>query len=335
MMDKQETAKVEPIEWRKPGTYKKLGVELYHEFSRDKVTIFAQAVAYNTVFAIPALLILVVMAAAVVNRATDIAVVENLRELINDHAPASTRTLLNEQVNNAIDKVGGSGLSYGIVLTAGLALWSGSNAIGSMIEAFNRAYGVEEGRPFVKRKAVTIGLTLLLAVFINLSFALLVFGERIGSWVADLIGAGGAFDLIWSIGRWPMAVAAIAIFLALLYYWGPNVDHSFRWISPGSLLSTILWVIATAGFGIYLRFSNPGSAYGVVGSVLVLLFFLYVTAIIFILGAEFNAMLAKRADPKAIEDLATKPEAKPETRAKARQRKEQMRLEHPGLNPRS
>jgi membrane protein len=330
-MTSRSQAAPEPIEWRKPGTYKTLGLELYREFSRDKVTTFASAVAYNTVFAIPPLLILIVMVAAVVNRATDVAVVENLRELINDHAPESTRVLLNEQVDTAIAKIDGSGLSIGIVSTAVLALWSSSNALGSMIEAFNRAYGVDEGRPFVKRKALTIGLTVLLALFINGAFALLVFGERIGSWLADLINAGGVFDLVWSVGRWPMAVAAIAIFLAALYYWGPNVDHSFRWVSPGSALSTILWLIATAGFGVYLRFSNPGSAYGVVGSVLVLLFFLYVTAIIFILGAELNAMLAKRADPKAIEDIATKPEATSTARvqAKRRMRSDQMRLDQP------
>lgn len=324
-MDEKRTATdVEPLNWRSPATLKELGVELYREFSRDKVTTLAAAVAYHTVFAIPALLILIVMAAAVVNRATDVAVIENLRELINDQAPASTRQLLNEQVDSAIAKVDGSGLSIGIVVTAAVALWSGSNALGSMIQAFNLAYGVEEGRPFIKRKGVTLGLTLMLAIFINLSFALLVFGERIGSWLADLIGAGGAFDLFWTLARWPLAVVAVAIFLALLYYWGPNVDQSFRWISPGSILATFLWLIATAGFGLYLRVSNPGTAYGVVGSVLVLLFFLYVTAIIFILGAELNAMLAKRADPKTINDLATKPEASPRTRAQARQRHHQV-----------
>ncbi|MCC6792811.1 MAG: YihY/virulence factor BrkB family protein [Thermomicrobiales bacterium] len=324
MREQAETTPVAPIDWRAAGTYKELGIELYREFSRDKVTTYAAAVAYSTVFAIPAFVILVVMAAAVVNRATDVAVIENLRQLINDHAPASTRTLLNEQVDNAIAKVDASGLSIGILLTAALALWSGSNAIGSMIEAFNRAYGVDEGRPFIHKKLVTFGLTLLLAVFINLAFALLVFGERIGSWLADLIEAGDLFDSVWGIGRWPAAVAAVAFFLALLYYWGPYVDHSFRWISPGSILATLLWLIATAGFGLYLSISNPGSAYGVVGSVLVLLYFLYVSAIIFIVGAELNAMLAKRADPKTVADLATKPEARPVVRANANERRRQL-----------
>lgn len=331
MAEQQITTTAAPINWRKFATYKQLALEFYHEFSRDKVTTYASAVAYSTVFAIPAILILIVMAAAVVNRVTDIAVTEKLRELINDHAPQSTKTLLNDQVSNAIAQVDGSGLSIGILVTAVLALRSGSNAIGAMIEAFNRAYDVKEGRPFIRRTAINVGLTLLLAVFINLAFALLVFGRRIGLWVADLIGAGGLFETIWGIARMPMAVAAIAIFLALFYHWGPNVDQSFRWVSPGSLLATLLWLMATAGFGIYLRFANPGSAYGVVGSVLVLLFFLYVTAIIFIVGAEVNAMVARRAKAQASEERATTSGAgaKTETRTNARRDNEHMRHNRP------
>ncbi len=284
-----------------------LGKRLFAEFQKDKVTTLAAAVAYHTVFALPAVIILVVMAAAVVNKATDVAVTDNLQRLINDHAPESTRQLLTEQVNSAIANVDGGGLSIGILVTAVIALWSGSNAVSSLLEAFNLTYGVAETRSFIRRKLTTLGLTLLLAFSINLAFALLVFGERIGSWLADRIGAGGAFDLLWNLGRWPVAVIAVAVFLALLYYLGPNVEQSFRWVSAGSLLATVLWLIATAGFGLYLRFSNPATAYGVVGSVLVLLFFLYITAIIFILGAELNALLEKTFDDETIDDLGRKP----------------------------
>ncbi len=111
----------------------------------------------------------------------------------------------------------------------------------------------------------------------------------------------------------------VALILAVLYYAGPNVDQSFRWSSPGSILATVLWLLATAGFGLYLRVSNPGSAYGLVGSVLVLLFFLYVMGIVFLLGAELNALLGQRYDPKTIRDLATKPEAEPDAQVEARQ----------------
>ena len=96
--------------------------------------------------------------------------------------------------------------------------------------------------------------------------------------------------------------------LAILYYAGPNVKQSFRWISPGSVGATILWLIAVFGFRVYLLFTNPGSAYGVFGGVIVLLFFLYVSGIIFVIGAELNAMLQKRYDEETVRDRAQHPE---------------------------
>lgn len=306
------------MNWRSVASIKTLGKELYTEVKEDKVTTLAAAFAYHTIFAIPALLILTVTVAALVNQVTDIQVAENLRELIQDRAPADTRDLLNGMVDNAIAEAGG-GVSLGLLVTALLALWSGSNAVGSLIEAFNQAYGVEEGRPFIKKKLLTLGLTLLLAIFINFAFVLLVFGERIGSWIADRAGLGSAFDVLWNLTRWPVAIAAVAVILAVLYYAGPNVEQSFKWASPGSIVATVLWLLATAGFGLYLQISDPGSAYGIVGSVLVLLLFLYMTGIVFLLGAELNALIGRRYDPEMIDDLATKPEAEPDVRAEARQ----------------
>jgi membrane protein len=308
------------IDWRSGAEIKGLGKELFQQFKRDRVTTLAQAIAFSVVFALPAVLLLMVMVAAVVDRVTSVAVVDNLRQLIQDHAPANTKQLLNDQVERAISRVSGGGLSIGILVTAIVALWSGSNAIGSLMEAFNLAYGVEEGRSFVRRRGQTLGLTLLLAVFINLAFALLVFGHRIGAWVADWVGAGSLFNFFWDLARWPVALIAIAIFLAALYYFGPNVEQSVRAISPGTIVATVLWLLVTAGFGLYLRVSNPGSAYGVVGSVLVLLFFLYVTGIIFILGAEQNAIMETRRDPKTARDLAPNTAPNPATRAPTRRR---------------
>jgi len=303
-----------PIDWRSPGDVKRVGKELYGEFSKDNVTSLAAAFAYHTVFAIPALLILTVTVAALVNVTTNVDVTGNLKELIAERAPGDSRDLLNDIVDNAIEDTSGGGATFGVAASALLALWSGSNAVGALIHAFNLAYGVTESRKWIRKKALTIGLTLLLVVFINLAFALLVFGERIGSWIADRAGLGSVFDVVWNLSRWPAAVAAVGILLSVLYYLGPNVEQSFRWVSAGSIFSTVLWLVATAGIGVYLTFSDPGSAFSTAGGVLVLLFFLYVTGIVFLLGAELNAMLAKRYDPSTIDDLADNPDADLETR---------------------
>ena len=275
---------------------------LYGELKRDRVTTLAVAIAYNTVFALPAVILLTVMAAAVVNQVTGIAVTDHLRDLVRDHAPASTRQLLDDQVDNTIANVDGGGLSIGILVAATIALWSGSNAVGSLLNAFNLAYGVEETRSYKRKKLMTMGLTLALAIAVNLAFALLVFGHLMGEWWAAWVGAGSLFNIPWNLARWLAAVAVVGSFLSLLDYFGPDVRQSFRWITPGGALGTIPWLIATAGFGLCLRLSNPGSAHGVVGGVLVLLFFLYVSAIIFIAGAELNALLAGHKDKDLKQD---------------------------------
>jgi membrane protein len=287
---------------------------------RDEITTSASSFAYHMIFAIPPLLILTVTIAALLTRLTSIDVTARLQDQIRDHAPASTRQLLTSIVDQALVRVSSGHASFGVMATLILALWSGSNAVGALIRAFNLAYGVEETRPFVQRARLKIILTLLIILSINVSFAALVFGHRIGHGIAEVFDLGARFDRIWNLLTIPLAIGAIAILLATLYYAGPNVDLSFRWISPGSLLATVLWLGATALFGLYLSIFNTGSAYGAVGSVVVLLFFFYVTGLIFLLGAKLNAEIGKRYDPLTIEDLATTSKSRFNVRASARRR---------------
>lgn len=296
------------VDWRSPAELKTLGKDFYRRFGKDKITTLAAAFAYNTVFAIPSLIILTITLAAVMQRATSVDVVGQLRDLINQRAPAELQPILTSIIDNAVAKTSGSAASIGLIVTAILALWSGSAAIGTLIDAFNRAYGVEETRKRFRLKGRILGLTLLLALFVNLAFVLLVFGQRIGAWIAGKAGLGSVFNWVWNVGRWPVSIIAIAAILSILYSSGPNIDQAFHRVLPGTALATVLWLIATGGFSLYLSISNPGSAYGALGSILVLLFFLYVTGVIFLLGAELNALILKReaaahparasADPK-------------------------------------
>ena len=119
------TAAPGAMDWRSPAAVKTLGKELYGKFKEDKVTTLAAAFAYHTVFALPALIILTVALAAVVDRATNVGVAQHLRDLIRDRAPADTKDLLNTMVDNAVAKVGGGSASLGVLFAAVLALWAG------------------------------------------------------------------------------------------------------------------------------------------------------------------------------------------------------------------
>jgi membrane protein len=270
---------------------KDLGKRTVKKIGSDQITTLSGAFAYNWTFSLPPLILLIVLIAALINRVTTVPVVENLRDLINRRAPAETQEMLLKLVDNAVAQVGGGAASIGAIFTALLALWAASNAIGVLITGFNRAYEVQEDRSFIRKRAIQLGLTLLLVLFVNVAFALLLFGQQIGRWLADWIGLGSQFDTIWSISRWPGAILGIMLMLAVLYWAGPNVDQPFHWVSVGSIVATLVWLALIAGFGLYLSISNPGTAYGVLGSVIVLLLFLNLTGIIFFLGAEINAIL--------------------------------------------
>ena len=288
--------------------FKHLAKVLVRKVQEDELTGLGAEIAYNAVFAIPAFLLFLVTLAAMVNQFTGVPLNETLLALIDQHAPIETRPLLTEVVQGVIGRVNGLAVSIGAITTIILALWSGAGGMTALIKAFNRAYDVKETRPFVRQKLTAIGLTVLSAALVVAAFVLFVFGGNIGAWLTNLFGLGSVFTLVWNLLRWPLAIIFIAFMLAVVYYLGPNIQQSFRWISAGSVVATLLWVLAVLGFKFYLLISNPGSAYGAAGSVLVLLFFLYVSGIIVVLGAELNAVLEKHVDPKTIQDLAQHPQ---------------------------
>jgi membrane protein len=288
--------------------FKELGKRTIKEFKDDEVPELAAGVAYHAIFAIPPMIIFLVTLAALVGQVTSVDVAGRLRDLINDRAPADTQAILTSLVDSAIADVSGGIASFAVILSAAIALWSGSNGVSTIVRAFNRAYDVGEDRPFVKKKLVSLGLTVLMGVMIILAFSMFVFGEQIGGWVAEQVGLSSAFELTWNILRWPLAIVFVMFMLAVLYYLGPNVEQSFHWMSPGSVLATILWILVTFGFKFYVTYANPGSAYGALGGIVVLLFFLYLSSIVFLVGAEVNAVLQRRYDEKTVEDLANNPE---------------------------
>lgn len=286
---------------------KQVAKDTLNDIKGDDVPGLAAELAYHFIFAIPPMIIFVVTLAALMNRFTGVPVAERLRDVINGNAPGDTKALLNSLVDNAVAQVSGGLASFGVVAAALVALWSGSNGVSSLMKAFNRAYDVEETRSWIKKKGTAIGLTLLLGILVNAAFVLFVFGAQIGEWVATKVGLGSAFTVTWNILRWPLALLFMVAVLGVLYYAGPNVEQSFRWLSPGSVVATLLWIAIVFGFKIYLNFSNPGSAYGALGSVVVLLYFLFLTGIAFVLGAEVNAVVGRRFDPETVQDLAENP----------------------------
>jgi membrane protein len=282
--------------------FKEWGKRLVKQIQKDDVPGLSAEIAYHWIFAIPPFLILIVMMGALLDEVAAVNVVDQLRTQINDRAPDDMQEVLHRLVDNAVAEVSGGWASFGILTSAAIALWSGSNGMNAFIKAFNRAYNVEEGRPYPRKRLVAVGLAVMVAALFNAAFLLLVYGERIGVWLANQIGAGGAFETVWDLMRLPFALLGIILVLALLYYIGPNIQQKFQWISLGAIIATILWLLLVLGFGIYLRFADPGSAYGVLGGVIVLLFFLYLTGMVLLVGAEINAIAQREVHEDELEE---------------------------------
>jgi membrane protein len=186
------------------------------------------------------------------------------------------------------------------ILTVGIlgAVWSSSAALGAMIDAMNRAYDVKESRPWWKVRLIAIGLTVALAVFILVSSALGLVGPMVAEWLGRHAGYGPVFEWTWKILQWPIAILLTTIGIAIVNYVAPDVRQEWRWTVPGSLFATILWLLTSLGFKIYVsRFANYNETYGAIGGVMVLMLWFYLSGLAILVGAEMNAEI-EHASPE-------------------------------------
>jgi membrane protein len=255
----------------------------------DNLTDWAAALTYYGVLAIfPAMIALVSILGLIGESATQ-PLLDNLAEL----APGPA----NEIVTNAIDEITASQGSAGLALVLGLAaaVWSASGYVGAFSRASNAIYEAPEGRPFWKLRPIQIVITtILILLLVVLALAVVVTGP-VAQQVGDLVGAGDAAITAWEIAKWPVIALAVVFLFAILYYAAPNVKQpGFRWITPGSALALVLWLLASAGFAIYVaNFSSYNATYGSLAGVAIFLVWLWITNLAILLGAELNAELER------------------------------------------
>jgi membrane protein len=181
------------------------------------------------------------------------------------------------------------------------AVWAASGATTSVIKAVNRAYDRQETRPFWKVRGVAILLVVTSGITTAGIFLLIVVGGALGDAIAKKAGLGGAFQWAWGIARWPVAFCAILLFFGLVYYLAPNKrQRSWKWITPGSLLGGLLWLLLSGLFALYVTYAgNYTKTYGTIASGVILLLWLNYSAFALLFGAELNAELDRQADIRA------------------------------------
>jgi membrane protein len=200
--------------------------------------------------------------------------------------PGDIIQIVQEQIRKLSEGNNGGVLTFGLAA----ALWSSSAAIMGLIDALNHAYDIEEGRAWWKVRLLSIGLTIGLAAFILLAFALVLLGPTAAEYIARATGLGPVFAWTWKILQWPVVLALVSLGASLVYYFAPDAEQEWVWVTPGAVLAAVLWLAASLGFKIYVaNFATYTETYGAIGGVMVLLLWFYISGIVFLLGAELNA----------------------------------------------
>jgi len=262
----------------------------FDEFQSDNLSDWAAALTYYSVLALFPMLIVLVALLGLVGQGDTI---DTLIRSLDRAGLQGVANSINRPLHNVVMHKGGAGALLGFALVG--SLWSASGYVGAFMRAANAIYDVDEGRPFWKRRPLQVVLTLGMVLLLALVSLALVLTGALAVAVGDAIGVGRNAVKAWNIAKWPGLLIVVMTMFALLYYIAPNVRQPrFRWVTPGGILGVILWVAASAGFGIYI--ANLGSydrTYGTLASVIVFLVWLWITNLALLLGAEFDAELER------------------------------------------
>jgi membrane protein len=263
-----------------------------HESMSDDAQGLASQLAYYFFLALfPALLCLVAVASffPLQNFSDD------LVRLLGPFAPREVIDIIQQQMVKIAEG------QHGGLLTVGLlgALWSSSSAMVSVVGAMNRAYDIDESRPWWKVRITAISLTVALALLIVIAFTLIVVGPQLAGALAEHLGFGALFVWTWNIIQWPLAFLLVTVGLGLIYFFAPDAEQMWAWITPGSLVATTLWLIGSLAFRFYaVNFGNYQATYGAIGGVILLLLWFYLSGLVIVVGAEMNAEI-EHASPWA------------------------------------
>jgi membrane protein len=264
-------------------TWRDLVVKTYHEVVDDDVLGMAAQLSYYFFLALfPAILFLLALASFFPLQS----LTDDLSRVLGPVVSPEVLKLIQDQMRRLGNAESGGLLTFGVLG----ALWSSSAALVSIVSALNRAFDIEESRPWWKVRLLAMGLTVGLAVFILAALTLVLAGPTIATYLDERLGMGSALKWTWVIVQWPVALGLVALALGLLFYFGPDADQDWAWITPGALLGSGLWMLVSLATKVYVaNFSDYNAAYGSVGAVMVVLLWLYVSSIAILVGAELNA----------------------------------------------
>jgi membrane protein len=265
------------------------------EFQDDNLTDWAAALTYYGVMSLfPMLIVLVALLGLVGQESTISTVTDSLRTAGLGDVAKNVEGPLDEIVRNK----GGAGALLGFGLL--VALWSASGWVGAFTRAMNAIYEVREGRPFWKLRPLQVVITLATVLLISLVLIAVVISGPIAHAVGSALSVGDTAVTVWGVAKWPVLLVVLMVMVAGLYYIAPNVRQPrLRWVTPGGIVAVVTWILASAGFGLYVsNFGSYGKTYGTLGSVITFLVWMWLSNLALLFGGELDSELERERELK-------------------------------------
>ena len=279
--------------------------KLFRRFQDNAATDRAAQLSYYFLFALfPFLAFVVTLAAYLPVQGAVGDVLARLEPIMPDEALGIVRGQLTALTTTQKPHL----LTFSIAL----ALWSASRGVDALRTSLNLSYDVKESRPWWRTQGTALVITLVTSALMLVSVTALALGGKASAWLAARLHVDRVWGEVWDYARWPITAGGVMLVIALLYYFLPDVKQRFRYITPGSIFGTALWLLASWAFTVYAEnFGSYDRTYGSIGGVVVLMTWLYITGLIFILGGEVNALLEHESDEGKAKGAREEGEAPP------------------------
>jgi membrane protein len=284
------------------------------EFKEDNLSDWAAALTYYGLLSLfPALIAMVSLIGLFGDPKTT---TSSLTEIITEIGPASAAETFSGPIESIVSNQRAAGFAF--VLGLAVALWSASGYVGAFMRASNVIYETPEGRPFWKLRPLQIAVTLAMILMMALLAVGLVLTGPVVEAVASPIGLSSTAVDVWNIAKWPVMAAIFLLMVAVLYYASPNVKlRGFRWVTAGSLVAIVVWILASALFAFYVaNFGSYDKTYGTLGGLIALLVWFWISNLAILFGHQLNAerersLEIEEGQPRAEREIQLEPRSEP------------------------
>jgi membrane protein len=279
-----------------------LGKRVWQEINHDNIFNQGAALSYYFLLALfPMLFFLTSLMGVIVGQNPQFQ--NELYGYIGRVMPGDASSLVTKTLHEITTQTSGLKLAIGLIG----ALWSAAGGMSALGTSLNAAYDVQEGRPWWKRQLTFLLLTIGVALLVIAALVIILFGAKLATFTGTHLHLSTALTTTWVIVQWPIALFFVVFCFALIYFFAPDIEHAkWYWITPGSVIGVLLWIVASVGFKVYLSFFNSyAKTYGSLAGVVVMMLWFYITGLALLVGGEINAEIEHaaaehgRADAKA------------------------------------